>query len=115
MKSITIKNESCWDLFDRDDSEIGFTISYNEYEEEAKIFNLSEDESSKLIPKVGLEKLWKKLMEVNFQKVLLENEVFQGCDGGFSIFELSVGLQSLTLSLWCLMKNFIKNIICQKV
>lgn len=108
MKSITIKHKSCWRFFGQDDSEIGFTISYNDYEEEATIFNLSEDENSKLIPKVGLEKLWKKLMEVNFQKVLLENEVFQGCDGGFSIVELSVGLQTLTLSLWSPDEKFYK-------
>ncbi len=108
MKSITIKNESCWGpaeaLYEN-----GFTINYTDGEKEAVIFDLSTDECSKLIPKDGFEELWNKLLEINFQKVLLENEPYQGCDGAYSIVEINVGLQSLTLSLWCPDLNLYKD------
>jgi len=101
MKSITIKNESCWGPIGDDFSENGFTISYIDGEKEASIFDLSKDFCSKLIPKEDIEIFWDRFMEINWQKVLLENELYQGCDGSNSIVEISVGLQTLTLSLWC--------------
>lgn len=106
MKSVTIKNQSCWGSFEEVNAENGFTISCIDEEKKASIFDLSQNECSKLIPKDGFENLWDKLMEINFQKVLLENESYQGCDGSYSIVEVSVGLQSLTLTLWCPDKEF---------
>lgn len=101
MKSVTIKNQSGWGLFDGANAEHGFTISYIDGEKKASLLDLSEDCCSKSIPKDGFENFWNKLMRINFQKVLLENEPYQGFDGSYSIIEVSVGLQSLTLSLWC--------------
>lgn len=101
MKSVTIKKESCYRGPEDDLYENGFTINCSDREKEAVIFDLSADECSKLIPKYGFEELWNKLMEINFQKVLLENKPYQGCDGSYFIVEVSVGLQSLTLTLWC--------------
>ena len=101
MKSITIKEESCYRGPADDLYENGFTINYTNGEKEAVIFDLSAGECSKLIPKDGFEVLWNKLMEINFQKVILENEPIQGFDGADLIVEVSVGLQTLTLSLWC--------------
>lgn len=99
MKSITIKQESCWDLISKKSSEKGFTITFDE-DDEATIFDLSVDFGSKLIPKKGLIEFWDKLMKINFQKVLLENETYKGCDGSNSIVEISVGDHSLVLSLY---------------
>lgn len=101
MKSITIKQESCYRGLIDDLYENGFTINCSDRDKEAEIFDLRADECSKLIPKDGFEELWNKLIEINFQKVLLENEPYQGCDGAYFIVEVSVGLQTLTLSLWC--------------
>lgn len=106
MKSVTIKNQSGWGPFEEVYAKHGFTISCIDGEKEAAIFDSAKEESSKLIPKSDFDKLWNKLMKVHFQKVLLENEPYQGCDGDFSIVELSVGLQSLTLSLWCPDEDF---------
>lgn len=106
MKSVTIKNQSCWGLYEEINAEKGFTISCIDEEKEASIFDLRQDECSKLIPKDGFENLWNKIMGINFQKVLLENESYQGCEGSYLIVEVSVGLQSLTLSLWCPNKEF---------
>ena len=89
MKSITIKNESCWGFIEEDVSENGFTINCSDEEKEAVIFDLSAGECSKLIPKDEFEELWNKLKEINFQKVLLENEPYQGCDGAYFIVEVS--------------------------
>jgi len=108
MKSITIKKESCWEPSGDDFSENGFTISYIDEESEASIFDLSKDFCSKLILKEDIEKFWNRFMEINWQKVLLENEPYQGCDGSNSIVEISVGLQTLTLSLWCPDMDFYK-------
>ena len=126
MKSITIREESCWGPKEEDFSENGFTINYNTGEKEAVIFDLRsdesskiipilcEDESSKLIPQNVFEEFWNKLMEINFQKVLLENEPYQGCDGAYFIIEVSVGLQSLTLTLWCPNLEFYKEQNCSE-
>lgn len=102
MKSVTIKNQSSWESesIEEINAEHGFTISCNGEDKEAVIFDLSKGCCSKVISKDNFENLWNKLMEINFQKVLLENEPHQGCDGGYSIVEVSVGLQYLTLTLW---------------
>ena len=100
MKSITIKKESCYLGLIDDLSENGFTINYTNGEKKAVIFDLSAGECSKLIPKDGFEELWNKLIEIDFKKILLENEPRQGFDGADLIVEVGFGLNTLTLSLW---------------
>lgn len=100
MKSITIKNEAGWGELG-EIPEKGFTIIFDDNFAEASIFDLGEEEYSKLIPREDAELFWNSIMECNFQKVLLENEGIQGCDGYNSIVELNVGLQTVSLSLWC--------------
>ena len=100
MKSITIKQESCYRGLIDDLYENGFTINCSDRDKEAEIFDLRADECSKLIPKDGFEELWNKLIEIDFKKVLLENEPIQGFDGADLIVEIGVGSNTLTLSLW---------------
>lgn len=100
MKYITIKNEPTCGFID-DMKATGFSITYDDEETEATIFDLDgSKESSKLIEKQPVVEFWEKFQEINLQKVLIENEPDQGCDGSWSIVELSVGLQALTLRLW---------------
>lgn len=81
--------------------EKGFTIIFSDDFKEASVFDLGKEECSKLIKKEDIESFWKEIMECNFQKVLLENESMQGCDGYNSKIELDVGQGILSLSLWC--------------
>ncbi len=99
MKGIAIKHVSTYG-FTVDKRETGFSISYDDNGKKATIFDLGKNGCSRLIAKDSVEKFWKNLQEINFQKVLSENECFQGCDGAWSIVELCVGLQTLTLRLW---------------
>lgn len=99
MRQIKIEKENAWGISEEKNK--GFSLSYSDEEKEAVIFDLSADEVSKLIPKGPVAQLWEEINQINFQKVMLENENHIGFDGSNSILELSVGLHSLRLSLWC--------------
>lgn len=107
MKSITVKNEAGWGELG-EFPEKGFTIIYDDKFREASIFEIGKEECSKLFPKEDAELFWNDLMECDFQKVLIENEPMQGCDGYKSMVELSVGLQTVSLSLWYPIMNTYK-------
>lgn len=107
MKSITIKHEAGWGELG-EIPERGFTIIFSDDFKEASVFDLGKEECSKLLPKKDAELLWNEIMKCNFQKVLLENESMQGCDGYNSRIELDVGQGILSLSLWCPNMNIYK-------
>lgn len=99
MKQIAVKKIKK-PLYKSEVIDSGFVLSYDDDEENAAAFDLCHFENSKLLEKKVIIEFWEKLQEVNFQKVLLENEPFQSFNKTWSVVELSVGSQTLSLKLW---------------
>ena len=96
MTQITIKTESSFPA-KGELSEYGFTLSFSEAEDEAVLFDLSKDFSSKLVPKEPVDSFINELRKIDLQKVLWEDEKIQYADGFYLIVEISSGSRDLSL------------------
>ncbi|MBR5965676.1 MAG: hypothetical protein IK015_06135 [Treponema sp.] len=98
MTQITIKTESSFPA-KGELSEYGFTFSYSEAEDEAVLFDLSQDFCSKLVPKEPVGSFFKELRKIDLQKLLWEEEKIRRADGFYLIVEISSDSRNLSLEL----------------
>ncbi len=97
MKSITVKVEECFN-YTGDFHENGVKIISSDEDDEATIFDLRMDESSKLIPRIPVDELWEKFKKIDIQKVFWEDENIRYADGFSLIVELGKDNRTLTFS-----------------
>lgn len=98
MAQITVKIESAFPPQEQY-NECGFTLSFSESEDEAVLFDLSQDFCSKLVPKEPVGAFVEELRKIDFQKLLWEDEKIQYADGFYIIVEISNNSRDLTLEL----------------
>lgn len=100
MKSISLKTSAdSWMRNPEDNYANELTFSYMEGEKTAVL--LDDTEKSVKFDKGIFSRFWDEISQINFNKVLLENQELVGLDGYTFTIELSAGSGSTSVTLWC--------------